>query len=141
MTRLGVSQLTRLVLCPRPALSHSYPLHASFSSQSTMLPKKKTAPKRKAPSESPSDNEDASKSQSASKKAKVSNEASEPTVAANGQPNNKVLPVNINFPPRIEGTVRLSTWNICSLASASKKVRNSPYSADLLVTSMFPLGI
>ncbi|OAX38938.1 hypothetical protein K503DRAFT_717420 [Rhizopogon vinicolor AM-OR11-026] len=86
-----------------------------------MPPKKKTAPKRKAPSESPSDNEDASKSQSASKKAKVSNEALEPTVAANGQPNNKVLPVNINFPSRIEGTVRLSTWNICSLASASKK--------------------
>ncbi|KAG2157224.1 Endonuclease/exonuclease/phosphatase [Suillus clintonianus] len=81
-----------------------------------MPPKKKTAVKRKAASESPSDNE-----ASASKKAKVSKDSSEPTIAANGQPTNKVLPVNINFPPQIAGTVRLSTWNICSLASASKK--------------------
>ena len=36
---------------------------------------------------------------------------------------NKVLPVNISFPPRIEGTLRIATWNICGLAASQKKVR------------------
>jgi len=102
-----------------------------------MPPKKKTQEKRKAP-DSPSDNEDASQSQTALKKAKVSNDSSEPVIAPNGQPTNKVLPVNINFPPRIEGTVRLATWNICSLASASKKVRNGLYIADMPLILFLP---
>lgn len=37
------------------------------------------------------------------------------------QPTNKVLPVNITFPPREPGTVRLATWNICGLAASQKK--------------------
>ncbi|KAG2750635.1 hypothetical protein P692DRAFT_20776351 [Suillus brevipes Sb2] len=87
-----------------------------------MPPKKKTnAVKRKAASESDSQSDNEANVQSASKKTKVSRDSLEPAVAANGQPTNKVLPVNISFPPRIAGTVRLSTWNICSLASASKK--------------------
>ena len=41
----------------------------------------------------------------------------------NEQPTNKVLPVQISFAPKAEGTVRIATWNICGLAAASKKVR------------------
>ncbi|KAI0748107.1 Endonuclease/exonuclease/phosphatase [Daedaleopsis nitida] len=37
------------------------------------------------------------------------------------QPTNKVLPVNISFAPKAEGTVRIATWNICGLAAAQKK--------------------
>ncbi|KAI0807326.1 Endonuclease/exonuclease/phosphatase [Fomes fomentarius] len=39
----------------------------------------------------------------------------------NAQPTNKVLPVQISFPPKIEGTVRIAAWNICGLAAAQKK--------------------
>ena len=39
------------------------------------------------------------------------------------QPTNKVLPVQISFPPKMEGTVRIAAWNICGLAAAQKKVR------------------
>ena len=35
---------------------------------------------------------------------------------------NKVLPLNISFPARIEGTVRIATWNICGWAASQKKV-------------------
>jgi AP endonuclease-1 len=120
LTRLHNPQFRALsTVGPRLA---SHQLHVSFLTSQIMPPKKKTnAVKRKAASESQSDNET---TQSASKKTKVSRDSLEPAVATNGQPTNKVLPVNISFPPRIAGTVRLSTWNICSLASASKKVRN-----------------
>lgn len=37
------------------------------------------------------------------------------------QPTNKVLPVDIHFPPKFENTFRFSTWNIAGLAAASKK--------------------
>ena len=40
---------------------------------------------------------------------------------------NKVLPVNISFPARIEGTVRIATWNICGWAASQKKVRQIVY--------------
>ena len=40
---------------------------------------------------------------------------------------NKVLPVNISFPARIEGTVRIATWNICGWAASQKKVRQKIY--------------
>ena len=40
---------------------------------------------------------------------------------------NKVLPVNISFPARIEGTVRIATWNICGWAASQKKVRRILY--------------
>jgi AP endonuclease-1 len=37
------------------------------------------------------------------------------------QPTNKVLPVNIEFPPRHPNTLRLVTWNIAGLAASQKK--------------------
>ena len=40
---------------------------------------------------------------------------------------NKVLPVNISFPDRIEGTMRIATWNICGWAASHKKVRHIIY--------------
>jgi AP endonuclease 1 len=40
---------------------------------------------------------------------------------------NKVLPINISFPARIEGTVRIATWNICGWAASHKKVRQIIY--------------
>lgn len=40
---------------------------------------------------------------------------------------NKVLPVNISFPDRIEGTVRIATWNICGWAASHKKVHQIIY--------------
>ncbi len=39
------------------------------------------------------------------------------------QPTNKVMPVDLKFPAKQEGTVRIATWNICGLAAAQKKVR------------------
>ncbi|KAG6814533.1 hypothetical protein H0H92_000059 [Tricholoma furcatifolium] len=50
------------------------------------------------------------------KKVKVDSEELE-----NTQPKNKVLPVNIKFPPKTAGTLRLATWNICGIAASSKK--------------------
>jgi hypothetical protein len=62
------------------------------------------------------------------KKAKVaapdSAEQTNPDLAPNGQPTNKVLPVKISFPPRADGATRIASWNICSLASSQKKVRS-----------------
>lgn len=119
-----------LRLAPLP----SRQLHVSFLTRQLMPPKKKTAVKRKAASESQSDDE---ATQSASKKAKVSKDLPGSAVASNGQPTNKVLPVNISFPPRISGTLRLSTWNICSLASASKKVSAmNSYCTDFPIISV-----
>jgi AP endonuclease-1 len=43
--------------------------------------------------------------------------------APNGQPTNKLLPVNISFPPRADGKTHIAAWNICGLASSQKKVR------------------
>ena len=40
---------------------------------------------------------------------------------------NKVLPINISFPDRIKGTVRIATWNICGWAASHKKVRQIIY--------------
>ena len=53
----------------------------------------------------------------ATKKQKVS--ASVPTHS--DQPTNKVLPVDISFPPRISNTLRFATWNIAGLAASQKK--------------------
>ncbi|TRM62659.1 Endonuclease/exonuclease/phosphatase [Schizophyllum amplum] len=39
----------------------------------------------------------------------------------NGQPVNKVLPVNIVFPKKNEGCLRLAAWNVCGLATSQKK--------------------
>ena len=64
-----------------------------------------------------SDDEDQGESMKKSKTA-------DPEIGASGQPTNKVLPVTIKFPARVQGaTLRLATWNICGLASSQKKVR------------------
>ena len=49
------------------------------------------------------------------------------TVGSTPEHTNKVLPVNISFPARIEGTVRIATWNICGWAASQKKVRQIIY--------------
>lgn len=38
------------------------------------------------------------------------------------QPTNKVLPADIKFPPRVDGCLRLATWNIASWSASQKKV-------------------
>ncbi|KIY67550.1 hypothetical protein CYLTODRAFT_396889 [Cylindrobasidium torrendii FP15055 ss-10] len=73
------------------------------------MPPKRTQSKRKA--ESDSEVEEAPKRQK--KQADV--------VGDNGQPTNKVLPVNIEFSPKAEGTTRISAWNVCGLAASQKK--------------------
>ncbi|KZV64349.1 hypothetical protein PENSPDRAFT_172031 [Peniophora sp. CONT] len=83
------------------------------------MPPQRAASKRKA--ESTSDDEAAPAKASKKTKVAASTPATEGGLAPNGQPTNKVLPVNITFPPRIEGAVRISTWNICGLAAATKK--------------------
>lgn len=55
-------------------------------------------------------------------KATTEGEGSASGLAPNGQPTNKVVPVDVSFPPRAVGRVRISTWNICGLAAAQKKV-------------------
>lgn len=82
----------------------------------------KSSTKRKS---SPADGSDSdSKPSTSKKKAKTAADtAGGDGVSANGQPNNKVLPVNITFAPKNEGTLRIAAWNICGLAAASKKVR------------------
>lgn len=42
---------------------------------------------------------------------------------------NKVLPANISFHARIEGTLRIATWNICGWAASQKKVNEKIYMA------------
>lgn len=44
-------------------------------------------------------------------------------LAQNGQPTNKVLPSEISFPSKPEGTVRIASWNVSGLAACRKKVR------------------
>ncbi|KAJ7905716.1 Endonuclease/exonuclease/phosphatase [Mycena olivaceomarginata] len=78
-----------------------------------MPPKRASSSKRKASSDS--EDEPTKKPAKATKKAKVAEER------INTQPTNKVLPVNIAFPPRIPGTLRLATWNVCGLAASQKK--------------------
>lgn len=51
---------------------------------------------------------------STSKKQKVDSESGTvaPGFAANGQPNNKVIPENISFPAKPAGALRISAYNI-----------------------------
>jgi len=81
-----------------------------------MPPKRTKSSKR----ERAQSDDEAGPSQKVDKKAKV--DTSDSTgLASNGQPTNKVLPTNITFPPRIDSTTRIATWNICGLAASSKK--------------------
>ncbi|KAF7363609.1 DNA-(apurinic or apyrimidinic site) lyase [Mycena sanguinolenta] len=79
-----------------------------------MPPKRASSSKRKA-SDSEDEATDTTKKAKPTKKAKVAEER------INTQPTNKVLPVNIVFPERIPGTLRLATWNVCGLAASQKK--------------------
>ncbi|KAH9980983.1 Endonuclease/exonuclease/phosphatase [Lactifluus volemus] len=83
------------------------------------MPQKRAASssKRKARSDSDGEQPEASVK---TKKAKES-ASDDTTLAPNGQPTNKVLPVKISFPPRAENTSRIASWNICGLASSQKK--------------------
>ncbi|KAJ6502350.1 Endonuclease/exonuclease/phosphatase [Mycena sanguinolenta] len=79
-----------------------------------MPPKRASSSKRKA-SDSEDEATDTPKKAKPAKKPKVAEER------INTQPTNKVLPVNIVFPERIPGTLRLATWNVCGLAASQKK--------------------
>ncbi|KAL6300139.1 Endonuclease/exonuclease/phosphatase [Sparassis latifolia] len=84
-----------------------------------MAPERGTSSKRK---HSPSEPADGSESSQPRASKKVKAKASpEDATSANAQPTNKVLPVHIQFAPRVPGTLRIATWNICGLAAATKK--------------------
>lgn len=65
---------------------------------------------------------DGSDDERATKKPNPGSSLDQQATAPNGQPTNKVLPVNISFSPKTPGTLRLATWNVCSLAASQKKV-------------------
>ena len=107
-----------------PASEDDEPLSAAESSQSEVEPapkKRKTATKANGTAK-----KGQGKGKSAAKEAttRKGDEGADAAAASeNAQPTNKVLPVQISFAPKAEGTVRIATWNICGLAAASKKVR------------------
>jgi hypothetical protein len=78
------------------------------------MPPKRTVSTSKRKESTSSSDEDAPK---ATKKQKVSASASR----YSDQPTNKVLPVDISFPPKASNTLRFSTWNIAGLAASQKK--------------------
>lgn len=96
-----------------------------------MPPKRAASSKRKADASESEDHEEGASSKAGTKKTKkakvdskqTAETSSVPSVAANGQPTNKVLPVTITFPPKTSDSVRIASWNICGLAASQKKVR------------------
>jgi len=89
------------------------------------MPPKRAASSSKRKAESDSDGENPVGFKTTTKKAKVDaapNLAEGTSLAPNGQPTIKVLPVKISFPPRSERATRIASWSICSLASSQKKV-------------------
>jgi hypothetical protein len=88
---------------------------------SSMPPKvSRQSSKRKMEIDSDESGEEASQGQVAKKsKTMAVNKGSEP--GGNGQPTNMTLPDNISFLPKSQGALRISSWNVVSLASASKK--------------------
>ncbi|KAI0263347.1 Endonuclease/exonuclease/phosphatase [Gloeopeniophorella convolvens] len=86
------------------------------------MPPKRAASSSKRKAESTSDSEEVAGDTKKTSKKKVAAKPTDDTgVAPNGQPNNKMLPQNITFSPKVEGTWRIASWNICSLASSQKK--------------------
>ncbi|KAF8163458.1 Endonuclease/exonuclease/phosphatase [Crassisporium funariophilum] len=94
----------------------------------------RTSSKRKIENSDDEDFEDGQASQSQSQLQSQSQSQSQPSQPSkkkakkdappppgSAQPTNKVLPVNISFPPRIPGTTRIAAWNICGLSASSKK--------------------
>ncbi|KAF8892448.1 Endonuclease/exonuclease/phosphatase, partial [Infundibulicybe gibba] len=57
------------------------------------------------------------------KRSKIVHTTTQPPseLAPGAQPTNKVLPDTILFPAREQGTLRISSWNICGLAASVKK--------------------
>ncbi|KAF7793141.1 hypothetical protein EIP86_004250 [Pleurotus ostreatoroseus] len=110
----------------------------------------RSATKRKAATPE-SDNSD-SQSSKPIKKAKTSQSSksrkeakTSPSVsterASIGQPTNKVLPVHIEFPPKIADTLRLATWNICGLAASSRKVHGLSRAGTAILSKIKPLEV
>ncbi|TFY68986.1 hypothetical protein EVG20_g3342 [Dentipellis fragilis] len=87
-----------------------------------MPPKRATSSKKR---KAPDSDDEVSTPPKPTKKSKVKDsgdaKSEEHTTVPNGQPTNKVLPVNISFPPQIPDTTRISTWNISGLAASQKK--------------------
>ncbi|KAF7969275.1 hypothetical protein HWV62_27801 [Athelia sp. TMB] len=83
------------------------------------MPPKRTSSSTSKRKASPADTDN--EAPAVPKRAKLSS-ASDATRYSD-QPTNKVLPVTINFPPKKDGTLRFSTWNIAGLAASQKKVR------------------
>jgi hypothetical protein len=90
-----------------------------------MPPKKSLSTKRKLATEDESEVDVLVPPSVVSKKAKTADNAADgkedPLPTGNGQPNNKVLPINIVFPQRAENALRIAAWNVTSLASSQKK--------------------
>lgn len=96
--------------------------HASTLSRIAMPPKRRVTAKKRDDAGTTSESESASQSQPRAKRVKRTETTSDDGKAPNGQPTNKALPVDISFPPRVQGTLRLVTWNVCGLAAAQRKV-------------------
>lgn len=97
-------------------------LLSTLSHCSASMPPKRKINAKHDDANTVSDNESVSQSQPQAKRAKRTAPTSDDVKAPNGQPTNKVLPVNIAFAPRAPGTLRFVTWNVCGLAAAQRKV-------------------
>lgn len=114
-----------MLLSPsRVGINTARRLAPRVSTRLSMAPKRKLAQGNDDEGSHADIAESGSQSQPQAKRTKQTATASTGNdVAPNGQPTNKVLPVNISFPPRVAGTLRFATWNVCGLAAAQKKVR------------------
>lgn len=93
-------------------------LYQRLSAHFRSMPPKRASSSSKRKAESPeNEKSDSDTPKPSTKKAKKSTK--EPV--SNGQPNNTVLPVTISFPNKIEGTTRISSWNVSGLQAAMKK--------------------
>lgn len=125
LARLLASSSTRL--SPR-ALSGPFLSRSPFT---VMPPKKAPSTSKRKLSSSPEDEEPEAVKRpktNATGKGKAKEPAADSGdtgIGPNGQPTNKVMPVNIEFPKKTPGTLRFASWNICGLAAAQKKVRNT----------------
>lgn len=122
---------TATITCSPFILRHR-PTAYSHLPREIMPPKRAASSKRKADASDSEDHGEGASPKAATiktKKAKVDSKeatetSSDPSVAPNGQPTNKVLPVTISFPPKTLESVRIASWNICGLAASQKKVRS-----------------
>ena len=106
---------------PPFCLSFRSPLTAYFVP--TMPPKRAVSSGKRKADSAPDGEKSVGSEQTKKAKVAVPDSAEQTGFAPNGQPTNKVLPVKISFPPRVDGTTRIASWNICGLASSQKKVR------------------